>query len=84
MKTLRVKRIENRGQFGEYPALRNIDNGAVYVDITLGIPHHLTADANGENRHGYFVGYNIPGAWNLYEQEPVCALRRDIQFEIVP
>ena len=82
MKTLQVKRISNRGTHGEYPALQNVNTGAVYVDITLGIDRHLIADANGENRSGEFVGYNIPGAWNTFNQEPECPLRRDIAFEL--
>lgn len=80
MQTLHVKRVSNRGIHGEYPALQNIHTGAVYVDITLGIERHLIADANGENRSGEFVAFNIPGAWHSYQQEPECPLRREITF----
>ncbi|TXH13690.1 MAG: hypothetical protein E6R03_10885 [Hyphomicrobiaceae bacterium] len=78
-----VKRIKNRGTHGEYPALKNIQTGKIYVDITLGEQRFLEADANGENRHGDFVAYNIPGAWHSFIGEPECPLRRDIEFVLV-
>lgn len=84
MKTLTVKSISNRGRFGEYPAMRNTVTGAVYVDVTLGLPRFLTFDANGENIHGDFVGYNIPGHWHSYNgEEPECRIMRDVTFNIV-
>jgi len=84
MPILNVKRIPNRGVHGEYPALKNIDSGRVYVDITLGLPRFLEADKNGENRHGQFVAFNIPGAWCTFEHEPVCPLRRNVTFNLLP
>lgn len=79
---IRVKRIENRGRHGEYPALQNVVTGKVYVDTTLGMPRFLAADERGENIHGEFVGYNIPGAWHSFCGEPECPLRRDLVFEL--
>ena len=78
-----VKKIENVGCFGEYPALKNVKTGAVYVDITLALPRFLAADKNGENIHGEFVGFNIPGAWHSFCGEPECPLRRDLIFNLV-
>ena len=78
-----VKRIKNVGQFGEYPALKNIKTGKIYVDIEQGNADSLKADSNGENRFGHFVAYNIPGAWHSFIGEPECPLRRDIRFVLV-
>lgn len=78
-----VKRIKNQGTHGEYPALKNIETGKIYVDIELGDARNLQADNNGENRFGHFVAYNIPGAWHSFIGEPECPLRRDIQFVLV-
>lgn len=80
---IQVKRIKNQGAFGEYPALKNIKTGKVYVDIEQGNADNLKADNNGENRFGHFVAYNIPGAWHTFIGEPECPLRRDIQFVLV-
>lgn len=80
MKTIKVKRIENRGVHGEYPALRNTETGMVYVDTTLAIPRFLKCDSNGENIHGDFVGYNIPGCWHTFKHEPECPIKRDVVF----
>ena len=84
MKTIKVKRIANQGVHGEYPALRNAETNAIYVDITLGTPRFLVADDHGENIHGHFVRYNIPGAWHSFIGEPECPLRRDLAFEVLP
>jgi hypothetical protein len=80
---LTVKKIANVGLHGEYPALKNVKTGKVYVDIMLGMPRFLDADANGENIHGDFVGFNIPGGWHSFHHEPECPLRRDVFFELV-
>lgn len=77
-----VKKINNVGRFGEYPALKNIKTGCIYVDVTLANPRYLAHDANGENAHGLFVGYNILGAWHSFNQEPECPLRKDITFNL--
>ena len=83
MKSLYVKSISNRGRFGEYPAMRNTVNGAVYVDVTLGLPRFLSFDTNGENIHGDFVGYNIPGHWHTFNgEEPDCPLKRELSFNL--
>lgn len=79
-----VKRIKNVGQFGEYPALKNIQTGKIYVDIEQGNAANLKADSKGENRFGHFVDYNIPGAWHSFNGfEPDCPLRSDIEFVLV-
>lgn len=80
---IQVQRIKNVGYHSEYPALKNIKTGAVYVDTTLAIPRFLAADENGENMHGDFVGFNIPGCWHSFCGEPACRLRRDVVFELV-
>jgi len=77
---IKVKRTRNMGDYGEYPALRNVDTGKVYVDICLGLADRITPDSDGLNRFGDYVGYNIRGHWHTYEGEPECALRRDIKF----
>lgn len=82
MNIIPVKRISNRGVHGEYPALQNIRTGTIYVDTTLGMDRFLVADAEGCNRCGEFVGYNIPGAWHTFVHEPEVPLRRDIQFQL--
>ena len=79
-----VKKIENVGYHGEYPAMKNAKTGKIYVDTTLAMPRFLAADANGENIHGEFVGFNIPGAWHSFHHEPECPLRRDIVFNLIP
>ncbi len=64
--------------------MRNTINGEVYVDVTLGLPRFLAFDGKGENIHGDFVGYNIPGHWHTYNgEEPECPLRREIAFNLV-
>lgn len=82
MTTLKVKRIKNRGVHGEYPALINTVTGRIYVDTTLGIPRFLAANDKGENIHGDFVGFNIPGAWHSFCGEPECPLLRDVVFDL--
>lgn len=85
MKTLIVKRIANRGRYGEYPALQNIVTGKVYVDTTLGLDRFLTSDSDGLNRSGEFVGFNIPGAWTTWNgEEPECPIRKDCEFKLTP
>ena len=83
MKTIKVKRIPNQGTHGEYPALKNVETNAIYVDTTLGMSRFLVADQHGENIHGAFVGYNIPGSWHSFIGEPECPLRRDLAFELI-
>ncbi len=77
-----VKKIQNKGVHGEYPAMQNTKTGAVYVDTCLGMSRFLEADKNGENIHGEFVGFNIAGAWHSFNQEPECPLKREIVFEL--
>ncbi len=80
---LPVKRIENRGRFGEYPALRNVKTGQVYVDTTLGMPRFLTQNEQGLNRSGEFVGFNIPGAWTTWNGwEPDCPIKAECVFDL--
>jgi hypothetical protein len=79
---LRVKRISPVG-LQDYPALRNVDTGRVYVDTCLGIPKELEHDAEGNNSHGEYVNYNIPGRWCTFHEEPECPLRKDIEFILI-
>lgn len=79
---IQVERISNRGRYGEYPALKNVVTGNIYVDVTLGLARFLTCGPDGLNRSGEFVGYNIPGAWHTWNgQEPDCPLKKEIVFD---
>jgi hypothetical protein len=85
MKTIKVKKIRNRGRNEEYPAMRNVVTGAVYVDITLGDPRYQKVVAGGNNHWSQYVAFNIPGAWTTWNgEEPDCPLRHDIEFEFIP
>ena len=78
-----VQKIPNKGRFAEYPALKNVRTGQVYVDTTLGQTRFLEFGEDGLNRCGEFVGFNPPGAWTTWNgQEPECPIKREISFEL--
>jgi hypothetical protein len=65
MAVLKVKRIPPIG-INDYPALKNIVTGRVYVDVCLGDfdpnNRYLKANEDGFNNYGNYVKFNIPGA----------------------
>lgn len=82
MITLKVKKIPPVGAH-DYPALKNVTTGRIYVDTCLGIADALKFGDDGYNKFGEFVGYNIPGRWCTFHEEPECPLKKDVQFELL-
>ena len=79
---LKVKQIPPIG-INDYPALKNVITGRVYVDVCLGIERCLKPDEKGYNQYEQYVGYNIPGAWHSFNgEEPLCPLSSDVVFEL--
>jgi hypothetical protein len=82
MIVLKVKQIPPIG-INDYPALKNVDSGRIYVDTCLGINRYLQANESGFNDYGDYVKFNIPGAWHSFNgEEPDCPLHHDVVFEI--
>lgn len=78
----RIVRWLNRCHKGEYPALQNIESGAIYLDISFG-----EIELSGLSREEY-ERHGIPGHWHLatnhpdYDPEPIGIIRKGIIFEL--
>jgi hypothetical protein len=78
---LKVKQHAPVG-FNDYPCLQNMETKRLYVDTCLGNPESLKHDENGINKYDEYVGYNIPGRWCTFKEEPETPLKKDVFFQL--